>query len=169
MSKLCKKISNLSEELKEVKEEKVLLNNSKIEKTQIQKFVKPLEGKLTSDFGYRVAPLKGASTGHSGIDISTPTGTPVKAIANGTVIAARDGMRGYGTGIFIDHGTINGKHIISEYGHLSSINVKIGDKLKAGQIIAKSGNTGIPTGPHLHLTIRENGVPVKPQKYIEGF
>ena len=130
------------------------------------KYIKPVEGKITSDFGYRVAPMKGASTGHSGIDIGVPVGTPVKSIADGTVVAANGGMRGYGNGVFVDHGIINGKHVVSEYGHLSSFDVKVGDKVKQGQVIAKSGNTGISTGPHLHLTIRENGLPIDPKTYF---
>jgi len=129
-------------------------------------FEKPLEGKITSDFGYRVAPTKGASTGHSGIDIGVPVGTPVRSIMDGIVIAANSKMRGYGNGVFIDHGIINDKHIVSEYGHLSEFEVKVGDKVTKGQIIAKSGNSGISTGPHLHLTIRENGIPVNPQTYF---
>ena len=129
-------------------------------------FEKPVEGKITSDFGYRVAPAKGASTGHSGIDIGVPVGTPVKSMADGTVIAANGGMCGYGNGVFVDHGIINGKHVVSEYGHLSEFAVKVGDKVSRGQIIAKSGNTGISTGPHLHLTIRENGIPINPKTYF---
>lgn len=132
-------------------------------------YTKPVEGNITSDFGYRTAPIKGASTGHSGIDIGVPVGTPVKSIADGTVVAANGGMRGYGNGVFIDHGMINGKRVVSEYGHLNSFEVKVGDKVKAGQIIAKSGNTGISTGPHLHLTIRENNTPVDPKKYVGKF
>ena len=129
-------------------------------------FTKPVEGKITSEFGYRTLPVKGASTNHSGIDIGVPIGTPIKAIADGKVIAANGGMRGYGNGIFIDHGIINKKRIVSEYGHLSCFLVKTGDKVKQGQIIAKSGNTGISSGPHLHITIRENNIPVNPKKYI---
>ncbi len=149
------------------------INNTKdvkkMNKTNVNdetKYTKPVEGKITSDFGYRVAPTKGASTGHSGIDIGVFEGTPIKSIADGTVIAANGGMRGYGNGVFVDHGIINGKHVVSEYGHLSAFEVKVGDKVKQGQVIAKSGNTGISTGPHLHLTIRENGIPVDPRFYI---
>ena len=131
-------------------------------------FMKPVNGKITSEFGYRTAPIKGASTGHSGIDIGVPIGTPVKSIADGIVFAANCGMRGYGNGVFIDHGIIDNRHVVSEYGHLSAFCVKVGDKVKQGQVIAKSGNTGISTGPHLHLTIRENGIPVNPKNYIEG-
>ena len=133
------------------------------------KFMKSVEGKITSDFGYRTSPVAGASTNHSGIDIAVPIGTPVKAIADGKVIAANGGMRGYGNGVFIDHGMVNGKHVVSEYGHLSEFNVKVGDKIKQGQVLAKSGNTGISSGPHLHLTIRENGIPVNPKKYFGEF
>ena len=136
-------------------------NSTKIE------FEKPANGRISNAFGYRVPPKPGASANHSGIDIAVPIDTPVKSIAEGKVIAARTGMRGYGTGVFIDHGIINGKHVVSEYGHLNSYNVKIGDKIKQGQVIAKSGNTGISTGPHLHLTIKENGVPIDPQKYLK--
>lgn len=130
-------------------------------------YEQPVNGRISSSFGYRVAPVLGASTGHSGIDIAVPIGTPVKSIADGIVIAARCNMRGYGTGVFIDHGIINEKNVVSEYGHLNSFYVKVGDTVKKGQVIAKSGNTGISTGPHLHLTIRENNVPVDPCKYIK--
>ena len=132
-------------------------------------FIKPVEGKITSDFGYRKLPVQGATTNHSGIDIAVPVGTIVKAVADGIVVAANGGMRGYGNGVFVDHGRINGKHIVSEYGHLSEFNVKAGDKVKQGQIIAKSGNTGVSSGPHLHITIRENNIPVNPKKYLGDF
>ena len=141
-------------------------NECKITNDSYYKFTKPLEGRITSDFGYRKAPTKGASSGHSGIDIGVPIGTPVKSIGDGTVVAARTDMRGYGTGVFIDQGIINGKHVVSEYGHLSDYNVKVGDKIKQGQVFAKSGNTGISTGPHLHITIREDKIPVDPKKYF---
>ena len=55
---------------------------------------------------------------------------------------------------------------MSEYGHLSEFNVKVGDKVSKGQVIAKSGDTGISTGPHLHLTVREDKIPVDPKKYV---
>ena len=129
-------------------------------------FIKPVDGKVTSDFGYREKPVSGATVNHSGIDIGVSSGTPVKAVAAGTVIAANGGMRGYGNGIFIDHGKINGKRVVSEYGHLSCFLVRVGDKVRQGQIIAKSGNSGISSGPHLHITIRENNVPVNPRNYI---
>ena len=174
LSILCGNMNAKSKKLKYIHEKhlelKALLDNGKKIKTMpLQGFTKPVEGNITSDFGYGIAPTKGASSGHSGIDINASVGTPVRSIADGVVISARGGMRGYGIGIFIDHGIVNKKHVVSEYGHLSEICAKTGDKVKKGQVIAKSGNTGISTGPHLHLTIRENGVPIKPQKYIGGF
>ena len=131
-----------------------------------QNFTRPVEGNVISEFGPRKVSLKDASKDHKGIDIKVPVGTPVKAIADGTVIAARSGMKGYGVGVFVDHGIINGKHVISEYGHLSKFDVKVGDKIKKGQTIAKSGNTGTSEGPHLHVTIRENKIQVDPRKNL---
>ncbi len=152
--KKSKKFDKVTEQIKNNNEEK------------FETYTKPVSGKITSEFGYRTPPTKGASSGHSGIDIAVDEGTPVKVIAAGTVTAARSGMRGYGTGIFVDHGIINNKHVVSEYGHLSKFYVKVGDKVSAGQVIGESGNTGISTGPHLHLTIREDNVPVNPRKYL---
>ena len=145
------------------------IENGSMQKDENIKYTKPVEGKITSDFGYRTAPVAGASSNHSGIDVGVPVGTPVKAMADGTVVAANGGMRGYGNGVFIDHGMINGKHVVSEYGHLSSFDVKVGDKIKQGQVIAKSGNTGTSSGPHLHITIREDKIPVDPKKYLGKF
>ncbi len=95
------------------------------------------------------------------MDIAVPIGTPVGSISSGTITKAGT-SQGYGIAVFVDHGIINGKHVTSEYGHLSKINVKVGDKIKTGQTIAKSGNTGRSSGPHLHITIKENGVPINP-------
>ena len=142
---------------------------SGINNNNSQSFTRPVEGKVISEFGPRKVSLKDASKDHKGIDIKVPIGTPVKAIADGTVIAARSGMKGYGVGVFVDHGIINGKHVISEYGHLSKFDVKVGDKIKQGQVIAKSGNTGTSEGPHLHITIRENKIQVNPRKYLNYF
>ena len=114
----------------------------------------------------RKQPTAGASTNHKGIDIAVPIGTPVKTISSGTVTKA-GASKGYGIAVFVDHGMINGKHVTSEYGHLSKTDVKVGDKIEAGQIVAKSGNSGVSQGPHLHITIKENNIPVNPRKYID--
>ena len=131
-----------------------------------QSFTRPVEGIIKSDFGPRKQPTPGASTYHKGLDFRAPIGTPVKSVASGTVIKAGSAS-GYGIAVYVDHGIINGKHVISEYGHLSKCNVKVGDKINAGQVVAKSGNSGISQAPHLHLTIKENGKAVDPKKYIK--
>ncbi|MEW2631325.1 M23 family metallopeptidase [Streptomyces sp. NPDC048389] len=94
------------------------------------------------------------SAKHSGQDFAVPIGTPVKAVGAGTVVKAGPNGGGdgpaYGNAVVVKHN--NGKY--SQYAHLSKINVKIGSKVKAGQTIAKSGNTGNSSGPHLHFEIR---------------
>ena len=120
-------------------------------------FIKPSSGVVTSRFGSRWG-----ST-HTGIDLGAPTGTPIKAAAGGTVIFA--GWKGtLGKLVVISHG--NG--VQTYYAHCSSLLVSSGDTVSAGQLIAKIGNTGRSTGPHLHFEIRLNGYAINPQSYI-GF
>lgn len=137
--------------------------------TPSQAWIKPCNGPITSGFGRRVAPVPGASEYHNGWDIGVPVGTPVNTIADGKVIAVGP-AKGYGNWVAIDHGIINGTRVTSEYGHLSSWNVSYGQIVKKGQVVAKSGNTGYSSGPHLHITIREGnfqGKAVNPNKYIK--
>ncbi|MBR1775725.1 M23 family metallopeptidase [bacterium] len=126
----------------------------------------PCKGPISSYFGYRQAPKAGASTGHKGIDIACPIGTKVNAIADGTAYVKSD-PNGYGIYIGIDHGIINGKHVISRYAHLSQCCILNGHSVKQGQVIALSGNTGNSTGPHLHFEIRIDDVPVNPLNYVK--
>ena len=117
--------------------------------------VRPVSGVLTSRFGSRWG-----ST-HTGIDIGAPSGTGIKAAAGGTVIFS--GWKGtLGKLVVISHG--NG--IQTYYGHCSSLLVSTGQKISAGQIIAKVGSTGRSTGSHLHFEIRVNGSAINPQSYI---
>lgn len=131
-------------------------------------WIMPVTGRISSYYGKRTAPTAGASDNHSGIDIAVPIGTPVKAIADGVVYAINLNSTGYGKAVFINHGKVNGKVITSEYGHISRAATTVSQKVKQGQIIAYSGNTGVSTGPHLHLTIRENGKHVDPLKYVKN-
>lgn len=136
---------------------------------QKQEWIKPCNGPITSGYGKRVSPVPGASTYHNGWDIGVPIGTPVNTIADGKVIAVGPAT-GYGKWVVVDHGVINGTRVTSEYGHLSSWNVLYGQTVKQGQVIAKSGNTGYSSGPHLHITIREGVFPGKaqdPGRYIK--
>ena len=137
---------------------------------QKEKWIMPCKGVITSNFGKRKAPVPNASTFHNGIDIGVPTGTPIKAIADGVIVAAGK-AKGYGNWVAINHGNVNGKQVTSEYGHISSWLVRVGQKVTQGQIIAKAGNAGLSSGSHCHLTIREGsfqGKGVNPFKYISA-
>lgn len=126
-------------------------------------WVWPTTGKtVTSTFGGRASPGGIGSTNHKGIDIGVSVGTDVFASKAGTVTRAGS-FGGYGNCVDIDHG--NGWS--TRYGHLSKILVKKGDTVTQGQVIAKSGNTGNSTGPHLHFEIQQNGTAVDPLKYVK--
>lgn len=121
----------------------------------------PAPGYATSNFGPRQDPFTGERKMHAGIDVGADTGTPVLAPASGTVIFA--GRRGaYGNMIAIDHG----RGIITHYGHLNRILVKVGDKVERRHKIGEVGNTGRSTGAHLHYEVRLDGVPVNPMLYV---
>lgn len=125
-------------------------------------YIKPISGgRLSSGFGGRKAPTKGASRNHKGVDWATPTGTAVMASSGGTVSVA-GWQSGYGYVVYINHP--DGKQ--TRYGHLSKVLVSAGQKVKQGQKIALSGNTGRSTGPHLHFEIRVGGQAVNPFNYI---
>lgn len=137
---------------------KVIERGTKVPPT----FIKPISGgRLSSSYGGRKAPTKGASTNHKGIDWATPIGTAVMASSGGTVTRAGWGS-GYGYVVYIQHA--DGRE--TRYGHLSKILVKPGQKVSQGQKIALSGNTGRSTGPHLHFELRINGASVNPLEYL---
>lgn len=122
----------------------------------------PAEGKLSAKFGWRRDPfMPGRWEYHKGIDIANKTGTPIYAVADGIVTYA-GWEYGYGRTIVIDHGN----NIKTVYAHLYKFKVKVGDKVKKGQVIALMGNSGRSTGPHLHFEIRINNIPVNPLKYL---
>ena len=124
--------------------------------------VYPLMGtRISSDFGIRKHPVLKKTRHHGGIDLAAPLRAPIRAIQSGTVVFA-DPYGGYGNLIVIAHA--NG--LTSHYGHCSSISVKTGHRIKAGQVIGEVGSTGRVTGPHLHFEIRKNGVVQDPEGYI---
>ncbi len=125
-------------------------------------YIKPLAGgRLSSGFGRRNRPTKGASSYHQGVDWATPVGTAIWASCGGTVTRAGWG-KGYGYCVYIKHP--DGRE--TRYGHLSKILVSVGQSVSQGQKIALSGNTGVSTGPHLHFEIRIGGAAVNPLKYL---
>jgi murein DD-endopeptidase MepM/ murein hydrolase activator NlpD len=121
----------------------------------------PVMGRLLSNFGSREDPFHGHMAFHTGVDISAPIGTPVKAAADGIVIEA-GWMGNYGKLIVLDHG--NG--LQTWYAHLSRIDVIPGQEVRLGQIIGGTGATGRVTSPHLHYEVRRGGVAVNPYGYL---
>jgi len=121
----------------------------------------PVKGWLTSTFGYRSSPFTGRRELHKGLDIATRSGTPIIAPADGLVVfAGREG--GFGNMIIIDHGY----GITTRYGHCSTLDAKLGQKVKRGDVVAHVGSTGRSTGPHVHYEVAVNGVSVNPSRYI---
>ena len=121
----------------------------------------PEYSRISSTFGYRNAPLAGASTNHKGVDFAASTGTLIYAAAAGTVTSA--GYSGKaGNLIIINHG--NG--LLTYYMHCNTIFVSAGQKVSKGQNIGQVGTTGNSTGPHLHFQVMNNGTPVNPMNYL---
>ena len=122
----------------------------------------PVEmGYYSSNYGYRIDPINGKSSFHTGVDIIAPPGTPVMAAAGG-VVATVAYVPEYGNIVDIDHD--NG--LTSRYAHLTRSLVRVGDVVMKGQKIALVGSTGRTTGPHLHFEVRENGIPLNPNKFL---
>ncbi|HLH97936.1 MAG TPA: peptidoglycan DD-metalloendopeptidase family protein [Xanthobacteraceae bacterium] len=124
---------------------------------------KPITGEpeVVSGFGVRIDPFLSKPAMHTGLDLRAEIGDPVLATASGTVtIAGWTG--GYGKMVEIDHG--NG--FATRYGHMSEIDVKVGQQVKLGETLGKVGTTGRSTGPHLHYETRIDGEPVDPQKFL---
>ena len=120
--------------------------------------IRPISGTITSRFG---ANSSIRSSAHTGLDISAPKGTSIKAAASGTVTFS--GWKGsYGYMIVISHG--NG--IQTYYAHCSQLYASVGETVSQGETIASVGSTGNSTGPHLHLEVRINGVAYNPQNYV---
>ena len=121
------------------------------------RFSRPADGPITSGFGYRYHPILHIRRLHAGIDFGAPYGSPIRAAADGVVIATQV-MRGYGRVVIIDHGG----GISTVYAHTSRFYVSSGQRVKRGEVIAAVGATGLATGPHLHFEVRVNGRPVNP-------
>ncbi|MDA0987081.1 MAG: M23 family metallopeptidase [Bacteroidetes bacterium] len=126
--------------------------------------IQPMQGVLIrhGSFGMRVHPILNVKKMHDGIDISNSSGTPVYASGRGTVSFAGNSSTGYGISIEINHGY----EFETIYAHLSKIIVHRNQKVKRGDLIGYSGNTGLSTGPHLHYEVRNNGVNMNPVNYF---
>ncbi|MCI8443993.1 MAG: M23 family metallopeptidase [Clostridia bacterium] len=118
----------------------------------------PITGTITSRYGVSSNIRKST---HTGLDIAAAKGTPIKVVADGTIIAASYNGS-YGNLVKVEHG----KGIETWYAHTSKMYVTVGQPVTAGEVIAAVGSTGNSTGNHLHLEIRINGKHVNPQKYL---
>ena len=122
-------------------------------------FNKPCSGTITSGYGMRTHPIYGVKKMHTGVDISAPKGTAIKAAGEGKVIFT--GRRGgYGKTVIVDHG--NSRTTL--YAHMSKITCDAGDLVDTGTKLGEVGNTGVSTGNHLHFEVRIDGEPVDPMK-----
>lgn len=121
----------------------------------------PVRGWVTSPFGNRTSPFSGILKFHEGMDIAAQTGTPVAAPADGVIIKAGFST-GYGNMVEISHGY----GIRTLFAHNSRLNVKAGQRVKRGEVLAYVGDSGSSTGPHLHYEVRVNGLPVNPVRYL---
>jgi murein DD-endopeptidase MepM/ murein hydrolase activator NlpD len=120
----------------------------------------PTEGPTSSVFGMRRHPITDRERLHAGIDIPSPTGTPILAAKAGRVVGT-SALRGYGLTVIVDHG--NGMTTL--YAHVSSFEVVEGQDVDQGEMIARVGETGMATGPHLHFEVRIDNTPVDPMTY----
>ena len=128
-------------------------------------FIKPIQGRITSPFGWRTHPIFNSRSFHSGIDIGGPNLGAIRASNSGKVIYS-GWYGGYGKVVILEHGIVNGKPITTLYAHMSSIAVSNGTKVSKGQVIGYEGTTGYSTGPHCHFEVRVNGQPNNPLNYI---
>lgn len=130
--------------------------------TSDSKFMMPLEGELTTPYGYTRYVNGKFSGSHRAIDIAAPEGTPVKA-SNDGIVALAEEFYLTGNSIYIDHGM----DLFSQYIHLSELKVEAGDRVKQGDVIGLVGSTGFSTGPHLHFTFWAHNVPVNPNLFFD--
>lgn len=139
--------------------ENVSINDYKLS----QKMVLPLKGKTTSEFGIRTHPISGDLRFHAGIDIAADKGTAIFSAFDGEVIeAAYDKWNGNYLKIQHDN------DIMTVYCHCEKLNVKKGEKIRAGEVIATVGSTGSSTGPHLHFELRIDNISYNPEKALKG-
>ncbi|ATE66648.1 M23 family metallopeptidase [Rhizorhabdus dicambivorans] len=118
---------------------------------------------FTSAYGVRSDPFQGSAAMHAGIDLASPTGTPIYATADGVVDRA-EWFGGYGNMVEIEHG----KGIATRYGHMSKIVARDGQRVKRGDLIGYVGSTGRSTGSHLHYEVRIDGRAVNPVPFLQS-
>lgn len=128
-----------------------------------QKMILPLKGETTSEFGVRTHPISGDLRFHAGIDIAAEKGTNIYAAFDGEIVEANYD-KWNGNYLKIKHDN----DIMTVYCHCEKLNVKEGQKIRAGEVVATVGSTGSSTGPHLHFELRINNISYNPQKALKG-
>jgi murein DD-endopeptidase MepM/ murein hydrolase activator NlpD len=123
----------------------------------------PVEGRLMGAFGSRIDPFSGEGAFHTGVDISSPEGTPVHVTADGVVTFAQT-EGGYGRLVIVDHGG----GVKTYYAHLSRFSVTTGQEVRRGAVVGAVGSSGRVTAPHLHYEVRIGGGPVNPYPYLKN-
>jgi len=126
---------------------------------------RPVDGPITSPYGYRRHPIYGYYGLHDGVDFRAPCGTPLRAGSGGTVIAEYYSDV-WGNRLILDVGRVNGKSMTLIYNHISSYRSQTGQRVSRGEVVAYSGTTGWSTGCHLHFTVMLDGTAVDPEKFL---
>jgi murein DD-endopeptidase MepM/ murein hydrolase activator NlpD len=127
--------------------------------------VPPVAGRITSGFGKRFHPVLRIWKLHDGTDYGAPCGSPIRAPHGGRVSAAYVSA-GYGNRLMIDHGLVDGRHVITGFNHATGYVVDVGQHVARGQIIGYVGSTGFSTGCHLHLMLWLDGGLRNPATYF---
>lgn len=163
IQEMIREAQRKAEEERKRREEEARKNNETIPETSpsTQGYLRPVPGRITSPYGYRIHPIWGYRKMHYGIDYAGGTGSTIKATRSGTVITAQY-LPSYGNTVIVNHG--NG--VSSLYAHMNSIEVSVGQSVSQGQRLGGVGSTGDSTGPHLHFEIRINGVRQNPANYV---
>ncbi len=128
---------------------------------------RPVNGRTTSKFGMRFHPILRVWKLHTGLDWAVPCGTPVGAAQAGTVVKA-GWAGGNGIQVKVDHGMLRGYRVVTTYNHLSSIGVRVGQKVEALDGVGRVGSTGYSTGCHMHFEVIVNGQFTDPEPWLNG-
>ena len=134
---------------------------TKLWQSNVQPNLWPVQGRLMSHFGQRTDPFSGEGAWHPGVDISAPTGTLVRAAADG-VVSLADHSGGYGRLVVVRHGS----GLETYYAHLSRFAVIPGQEVRRGDVIGEVGSSGRATAPHLHYEVRVGHAPVNPYRFL---
>ena len=140
----------------------LLMYAGKEEEMKHMPSMRPIANDLISGFGYRMHPILKVRKLHTGLDFGAPMGSAVYATADGIVTMAGNGANGYGMQIDIAHGF----GYETKYAHLSRVAVGVGNKVKRGDVIGLTGNSGLSKGPHLHYEIKKDGTKIDPIDYF---